>query len=200
MRDNRRTTPSRGSASGAAITAATSPSAPRAVTSVHRADRGGAVAEPARVAVIYGSMTEHEVMARVGATLGRFKVAYDETVISPHRSPRALLDWCAELEPRGVEVVVAGGGVNASLAGIVASHVTLPVIGVPLKGGGVAGLDALLAMTAMSAGVPVACVGLDHSTNAAILAVQVLAVRDTQLRTQLAQFKETFEQAAVTQL
>src|SRR5881628_848873 len=157
---------------------------------------GSPVADTAPVAVIYGSMTEHEIMARVGATLTRFNVGYDETVISPHRSPRALLDWCAELEPRGVEVVVAGGGVNASLAGIVASHVTLPVIGVPLKGGG---LDSLVAMTSMSAGVPVACVGLDHSTNAAILAVQILAVGDPGLRTQLAQFKDTFEQAAVTQ-
>src|SRR5947199_10785012 len=113
-----------------------------------------------RVAVIYGSVAEHETMSQVGAMLGRFGVSYDETVISPHRSPRALLDWCAELEPRGVEVVVAGGGLNASLAGIVASHVTLPVIGVPLKGGGLGGLDALVAMTAMSAGGAVACVGL----------------------------------------
>jgi 5-(carboxyamino)imidazole ribonucleotide mutase len=152
-----------------------------------------------RVAVIYGSTTEQEVMSRVGAMLARFGVGYDETVISPHRAPRALLDWCAELESRGVEVVVAGGGVNASLAGIVASHVTLPVIGVPLRGGGISGLDALLAMTSMSAGVPVAVVGLDHSTNAAILAVQILAVADTSLRAELAQFKETFEQAAVNQ-
>jgi 5-(carboxyamino)imidazole ribonucleotide mutase len=156
------------------------------------------MSEAARVAVIYGSMTEHEVMLRVGAMLDRFGVAYDETSISPHRAPRALLDWCAELEARGVEVVVAGGGVNASLAGIVASHVTVPVIGVPLRGGGVSGLDALLAMTSMSAGVPVAVVGLDHSTNAAILAVQILAVADPSLRAKLAQFKETFEQAAAT--
>ena len=152
----------------------------------------------AKVAVIYGSVAEHETMSQVGAMLGRFGVAYDETVISPHRSPRALLDWCAELEPRGVEVVVAGGGVNASLAGIIASHVTMPVIGVPLRGGGVSGLDSLLAMTSMSAGVPVAVVGLDHSTNAAVLAVQILAVADTSLRAKLAQFKETFEQAAAT--
>jgi 5-(carboxyamino)imidazole ribonucleotide mutase len=158
------------------------------------------MSDEARVAVIFGSMTEHEVMARVGAMLGRFRVPYDETVISPHRAPRALLDWCAELEPRGIEVVVAGGGVNASLAGIVASHVTLPVVGVPLRGGGVSGLDALLAMTSMSAGVPVAVVGLDHSTNAAILAVQILAVRDPALRAELAQFKHTFEQAAVNDL
>ena len=153
----------------------------------------------ARVAVIYGSVAEHETMSQVGAMLGRFGVAYDETVISPHRSPRALFEWCAELEPRGIEVVVAGGGVNASLAGVVASHVTMPVIGVPLRGGGVAGIDSLLAMSAMSAGVPVACVGLDHSTNAAVLAVQILAIGDPNLRVQLAQFKETFEQAAVTQ-
>jgi 5-(carboxyamino)imidazole ribonucleotide mutase len=151
-----------------------------------------------RVAVIYGSVAEHETMSQVGAMLGRFGVSYDETVISPHRSPRALFEWCAELEPRGIEVVVAGGGVNASLAGVVASHVSMPVIGVPLRGGGVAGVDSLLAMTSMSAGVPVACVGLDHSTNAAVLAVQILAVGDVKLRTQLAQFKETFEQAAVT--
>jgi len=156
------------------------------------------VTETQRVAVIYGSMLEHEVMSRVGAMLDRFGVAYDETVISPHRSPRALLDWCAELEARGVDVVVAGGGVNASLAGIVASHVTMPVIGVPLRGGGVSGLDSLLAMTSMSAGVPVAVVGLDHSTNAAVLAVQVLSVADPSLRAKLAQFKETFEQAATT--
>lgn len=152
----------------------------------------------ARVAVVFGSVMEQEVMTRVGAMLARFGVEYDETMISPHRAPRALLDWCAELEPRGIEVVVAGGGVNASLAGIVASHVTLPVIGVPLRGGGVSGLDALLSMTSMSAGVPVAVVGLDHSTNAAILAVQMLAVADRSLRVDLANFKETFEQAAVT--
>src|SRR3954466_6139878 len=144
-------------------------------------------------------MTEHKVLARVGEILARFGVTYHWTVSSPHRSPRALLDWCAELEPRAIEVVVAGGGVNASLAGVVASHVTMPVIGVPLRGGGVAGIDSLLAMTAMSAGVPVACVGLDHSTNAAVLAVQILAIGDPNLRVQLAQFKETFEQAAVTQ-
>lgn len=156
------------------------------------------MADEARVAVIYGSMTEHDVMSRVGAVLARFGVPYDMTVISPHRSPRALMDWCAELEPRGIEVVIAGGGLNASLASIVASHVTLPVIGVPVRGGSLNGLDALLAMTMTSPGVPVACVGLDHSTNAAVLAVQMLAVADHALRTQLAQFKETFEQAAGT--
>ena len=150
-----------------------------------------------RVAVIYGSLTENDVMSRVGAMLSRFDVPYDETVISPHRSPRALADWCAELEPRGVEVVIAGGGVNAALAGVVASHVTMPVIGLPLRGGELSGLDALICMTQLSAGVPVAVVGLEQHTNAAILAVQILAVADPRLRAEMARLKQTFEQAAV---
>ncbi len=158
------------------------------------------MADAARVAVIYGSLTDRDVMSRVGAMLERFRVTYDETVINPHRSPRTLADWCTELEPRGVQVVVAGGGATASLASVVASHVTLPVIGVPVRGGATNGVDGLMAMTSMSAGVPVACVGIDHSTNAAVLAVQILALQDPGLRTELALFKETFEQAAVTTL
>ena len=149
-----------------------------------------------QVAIVYGSPTEHDVMARVGAMLTRFGVRYEEEIISPHRSPRALTDWIATLEPRGIEVVVAGGGANASLASIIAAHVTMPVIGVPLRGGGLNGLDALLTMTSMSQGVPVACVGLDHSTNAAVLAVQILAVGDPRLRAHLAKLKEDFEAVA----
>ncbi|MHB2024715.1 MAG: AIR carboxylase family protein [Mycobacteriales bacterium] len=148
------------------------------------------------MAVIYGSPAERDVMSQVGAMLTRFGVGYEETALSPHRSPRALADWCAQLAPRGIEVVVAGGGVSASLAGAVAAYTTLPVIGVPLRGGPAAGLDALLTMTAMAAGVPVACVGVEHSTNAAVLAVQILAVADPSLRPRLAEFKQAFENAA----
>jgi 5-(carboxyamino)imidazole ribonucleotide mutase len=150
-----------------------------------------------RVGVIYGSPTEAEAMGQAGATLTRFGVAYDETTISPHRSPLALAAWMAELEPRGIEVVIAGGGLNASIAGIVASHVPLPVIGVPLRGGAIGGMDALLAMTQMPAGVPVAVVGLGHATNAAVLAVQILAVGDPALRVKLTAFKDEFERAAM---
>ncbi|HVB28007.1 MAG TPA: AIR carboxylase family protein [Mycobacteriales bacterium] len=149
-----------------------------------------------RVAVVYGAVPEQDVMSRVGAMLERFGIDYEETMISPHRSPRTLHEWCAGLEAHGVQVVIAGGGVNAGLAGIVASYTSLPVIGVPITGGGLNGLDALLSMTSMSAGVPVACVGLDHSTNAAVLAVQILALGDERLRTELARFKEAFEASA----
>ncbi len=150
----------------------------------------------ARVAMVCGSPTERDTMARVGGILERFGVSYDEAEISPHRSPRALADWVAELELRGVEVVVAVGGVNASLASVVAAHVPMPVVGLPMRGGALNGLDALLSMVSMSPGVPVACVGLDHSTNAAILAVQILAVADPELRARLTKFKDDFELAA----
>lgn len=151
-----------------------------------------------RVAIVYGSVTDHDVMGRAGAILDRFGVPYDETVISPHRSPRALADWAAELDIRGVDVVIAGGGVQASIASVVAAYTPLPVIGVPLTSGGLAGVEALLAMTQMASGVPVATVGLDNATNAAILAVQILATADPELRLRLTKFKDDFEQTAVT--
>jgi 5-(carboxyamino)imidazole ribonucleotide mutase len=155
-------------------------------------------ADQPRVAIVYGSPTEADVMMQVGAMLTRFGVSYEQSEISPYRSPRALQDWVGELEPRGVEVVIAGGGLNASIAGTIAAHVTVPVIGVPLTGGAIGGLEALLSMTAMPAGVPVAVVGLGHATNAAVLAVQILAVGDPTLRARLVSFKDEFERAAVT--
>lgn len=150
-----------------------------------------------RVAVIYASPGDHNPMAQAGAMLERFGIEYDETVISVHRAPRRLLDWVSELEPRGFEVVIAGAGLGAALAGVVAAHTALPVIGVPLRGGAIDGMDALLAMTQMPAGVPVATVGINNATNAAVLAVQMLAIRHHDLRAKLWEFKDSFEQAAV---
>jgi 5-(carboxyamino)imidazole ribonucleotide mutase len=149
-----------------------------------------------RVAVIYSSPADHDTMAQAGALLSRFGLAYDEQSLSPHRAPRALADWIAELEPRGVEVVIAGSAGAAALAGIVAAHTILPVIGVPLSTGGLDGRDALLGLTQLPPGVPVAAVGIDNALNAAVLAVQVLAVADPELRTRLWRFKDDFEKAA----
>lgn len=149
-----------------------------------------------RVAIIYASPAERDAMAQAGALLDRFGVEYDQCCMSPHRSPRALAEWMAELEPRGVEVVIAGSSGAAALAGIVAAHVTLPVIGVPLSAGTVDGRDALLGLTQLPPGVPVAAVGIDNSLNAAVLAVQVLAVGDAGLRQQVRRFKDDFEKAA----
>ena len=154
------------------------------------------MADDPKVAIIYGSPSDADVMGQAGAMLERFGVPYDEISISAHRAPRRLLDWMSELEPRGVEVVITGAGMSAALPGVVAAHTTLPVIGVPIKGGALDGLDALLAISQMPPGVPVACVGLDNAKNAAVLAVQILAVADPDLRAKLWKFKDDFEQAA----
>ncbi|MCW2501358.1 MAG: phosphoribosylaminoimidazole carboxylase, catalytic subunit [Frankiales bacterium] len=150
-----------------------------------------------RVAIIYSSPAEHDQMAQAGALLARFGVVYDEVCMSPHRSPRALAEWMGELEPRGIEVVIAGSGGSAALAGIVAAHVALPVVGVPLSAGALDGQDALFGLTQLPPGVPVAAVGIDNALNAAVLAVQVLAVGDPELRRRVWRFKDDFEKAAI---
>ncbi len=157
------------------------------------------MADP-KVAIVYGSPSDANVMSKAGATLDRFGVGYEEVSISAHRAPKALTTWLAGLPARGVEVVIAGAGLSAALPGVAAAHCTLPVIGVPIKGGALDGLDALLAIAQMPPGVPVACVGLDNSTNAAVLAVQIIASHDESLRAKLVEFKESFEQAAAAGL
>ncbi len=149
-----------------------------------------------KVAIIYGSPSDANVMSQAGVMLEKFGVGYDEVSISAHRAPRTLLDWLSDLEPRGIEVVIAGAGMSAALPGVVAAHTALPVVGVPIKGGALDGLDALLSISQMPPGVPVACVGLDNAKNAAVLAVQILAVADPDLRAKLWKFKDDFEQAA----
>ncbi len=157
------------------------------------------MADP-KVAIVYGSPSDKNVMSKAGAMLDRFGVGYEEVSISAHRAPHALVEWISGLAPRGIEVVIAGAGLSAALPGVVAAHSSLPVIGVPIKGGALDGLDALLAIAQMPPGVPVACVGLDNSTNAAVLAVQIIAGHDPSLRTKLDEFKESFEQAAAAGL
>ena len=154
-------------------------------------------ADTPRVAIIYSSPAEHDQMAQAGALLARFGVGYDEVCMSPHRSPRALAEWMSELEPRGIEVVIAGSSGSAALAGIVAAHVVLPVVGVPLQGSSLDGHDALFGLTQLPPGVPVAAVGIDNALNAAVLAVQMLAVGDVELRKRLWRFKDDFEKAAI---
>jgi len=151
---------------------------------------------PPRVAIVYGSAADKGSMAQCGAILSRFGVPYDEVTLSPHRAPRAFADWLAELEPRGVELVVCGSGAGAALAGLVAANTVLPVVGVPLKTGLLDGLDALLAMTLLPTGTAVATVGVDKSLDAAVLAITILSVGDPDLRAQLWTFKDDLEKAA----
>jgi 5-(carboxyamino)imidazole ribonucleotide mutase len=154
----------------------------------------------ARVAIVYGSASDTKVMSAAGEILDRFGVPHESAVISAHRAPQTLVRWISGLEERGVAVVIAGAGMSAALPGVIAAHTTLPVIGVPCRGGAVDGLDALLAITQMPPGVPVASVGLDGARNAGILATQILATSDPKLKAALRSFKDDFEAAAADAL
>lgn len=153
-----------------------------------------------QVAIVYGSPSDADTMSKAGAILERFGVSYEQVAISAHRAPRTLAEYVADLPSRGVSVVIAGAGLAAALPGSVAAMTTLPVIGVPIKGGALDGLDSMFAIAQLPPGVPVATVGLNNATNAAVLATQILALSNPELRAKLAAYKDDFEKAAATGL
>lgn len=134
-----------------------------------------------KVAVLMGSASDREKMAPAGAILAEFGVEVDERVMSAHRSPAAVAAFASAARGNGYAAVICGAGMAAHLAGAVAANTTLPVIGVPLSGGALNGLDALYATVQMPRGIPVATVAVDGAMNAALLAVQILAVTDAGL-------------------
>lgn len=144
-----------------------------------------------RVAVVCGSTSDLEVMSAACTALEEFGVPYERFVTSAHRSPARTHQWAAGLEPRGVRVVIAGAGMAAHLAGVLAAQLTIPVIAVPLAASPLGGLDALLSVVQMPGGVPVAAmaIGAPGARNAGVLAVQILATGDASLRAKLAQYK-----------
>jgi 5-(carboxyamino)imidazole ribonucleotide mutase len=136
-----------------------------------------------------GSPSDRERMAPATQMLERFGVEADERVLSAHRSPDELAVFARTARQEGFAVVICGAGLAAHLAGAVAAHTTLPVIGVPLSGGPLSGQDALYSTVQMPRGIPVATVSIDGAANAAILAVEVLAVTDEKLARQLGEFR-----------
>jgi len=152
----------------------------------------GASQQPApRVAILMGSDSDWEVMRAAAQRLDAFGVPYEVTVTSAHRAPERTAAYASSARERGLYVLIAGAGLAAHLAGVVAAHTTLPVIGVPLETGSLHGLDALLATVQMPPGVPVAtmAVGKAGAENAAILALEILALHDDDLAARLATFK-----------
>jgi 5-(carboxyamino)imidazole ribonucleotide mutase len=142
-----------------------------------------------RVAILMGSASDKEKMAGAGEMLARFGVEVDERVMSAHRTPAEVTAFATAARDEGFAVVICGAGVAAHLAGVVAAHTTLPVIGVPLSGGALDGVDALYSTVQMPKGIPVATVAVDGSANAGILAVEILAVTDAGLAAKLDEFK-----------
>jgi len=137
---------------------------------------------PAVVAVLMGSESDLEVMQDALRALDELGIEREAHILSAHRAPETVARFAAGARDAGLKVIIAGAGMAAHLAGAVAAHTTLPVIGVPLVAGHLGGLDALLSTAQMPRGVPVATVAINGARNAALLAAQILAVEDRGIR------------------
>lgn len=136
-----------------------------------------------------GSTSDLDVMMPAIQTLEEFGIEVDKRVISAHRAPHALMEWTENARERGLSVIIAGAGGAAHLAGVIAGLTTLPVIGVPVRSKTLDGLDSLLSMVQMPSGIPVACVAINGAKNAALLAIQMLALNDADLLARLEDFR-----------
>ncbi|HEX3174495.1 MAG TPA: 5-(carboxyamino)imidazole ribonucleotide mutase [Solirubrobacterales bacterium] len=126
------------------------------------------------VGIIMGSKNDKPKMQPAGAALHEAGVSYEVRVMSAHRDPELVREYCHNARMRGLKVIIAGAGMSAALPGVAAAHTDLPVIGVPILGKSLGGLDALLSAVQMPPGVPVACVAIDGAKNAGLLAVRIV--------------------------
>ncbi len=145
-----------------------------------------------RVGIVMGSDSDLDIMKETAAILKKFQIPYEMTVASAHRSPQRAADFAGSALDRGLKVIVAGAGHAAHLAGVLAAHTRLPVIGVPIDSSCLQGLDALLATVQMPPGIPVAtmAIGKSGARNAGILAAQIIAISDLELGQRLENFKQ----------
>jgi 5-(carboxyamino)imidazole ribonucleotide mutase len=163
-------------------------------TSYLRAMTGTADQRP-RVGIIMGSSSDLPVMEEAARVLTELGVSYEMTVVSAHRTPVRMMDYAESAAERGLDVIIAGAGGAAHLPGMTASATPLPVIGVPVKSrNSIDGWDSVLSILQMPSGVPVATVALDGARNAGILAAQIVAVSDSDLKDRLVAFKEALRQ------
>ncbi|MFA5859923.1 MAG: 5-(carboxyamino)imidazole ribonucleotide mutase [Elusimicrobiota bacterium] len=146
--------------------------------------------ENVRVVIILGSDSDLKIAADATATLEQFGIPNYITIASAHRTPARVVELIQKYETSGAKVFIAIAGQAAHLPGVIASYTTLPVIGVPIKSAAVEGLDALLSIVQMPAGIPVATVGINNAKNAALLAVSILAVDDKKLAIKLADYRK----------
>ena len=151
---------------------------------------------PPLVAVVMGSRSDLAVMEAATKTLGDFGVGTETRILSAHRTPQDMLEYGAAAEGRGLRVLIAGAGGAAHLPGMLASVTTLPVIGVPVALRRLDGLDSLLSIVQMPAGIPVATVAVDNARNAALLAVRILALGDPDLAMALRAWRDEAAEAS----
>jgi 5-(carboxyamino)imidazole ribonucleotide mutase len=153
------------------------------------------------VGVIMGSKNDWETMRHAVDTLDKLEIPNEVRVLSGHRSPDQVLEYAATAEARGLQVIIAAAGMAAHLAGMVAAKTVLPVLGVPMEGKGLGGLDALLSIVQMPAGVPVGtlAIGRAGAVNAALFSAALLGTRDPALRERYRQFRSEQTQAVLAQ-
>jgi len=142
------------------------------------------------VAIVMGSDSDWKVLEQAQTVLSEFDVKPEVEVLSAHRTPDAMLEWSKQAASRGVQVIIAGAGGAAHLPGMVASMTSLPVIGVPISLKNLEGIDSLLSIAQMPAGVPVATMAIDGARNAGLMAIRILAAQDEKLLGKMDQFRE----------
>ena len=153
------------------------------------------MAETPLVGIIMGSKSDLPVMEACTAQLEEFGIPYELVIASAHRSPAKVHEWASTAADRGLKVIIAAAGKAAHLGGVVAAYTPLPIIGVPIKTSDLGGMDSLLSMVQMPSGVPVACVAINGSKNAAIYAAQILGATMLQYRSVIVDFKNEMAEA-----
>ena len=149
------------------------------------------------VSIIMGSTSDLPVMEKAAKLLDEMLVPFEMNALSAHRTPAEVEKFAKEAAGRGIKVIIAAAGMAAALPGVIAANTTLPVIGVPVKGSVLDGVDALYSIIQMPPGIPVATVAINGAMNAAILAVQMLALSDTALAQKFADYKESLKNKIV---
>ena len=146
-----------------------------------------------KVAIVFGSKSDKDIMKGAAEALKEFGIEYKAFILSAHRVPERLLEVLKSLEDEGFECIIAGAGLAAHLPGVIASHTTMPVIGVPINAA-LNGMDSLLAIVQMPKSIPVATVGINNSYNAGMLAVQILSLKYEVLGEKLKAYRKTMKE------
>jgi len=144
---------------------------------------------PPQIRIILGSKSDLDKIASAQEILEQFEVPYDLHISSAHRNPENTIALAQNAKAEGIEIIIAGAGMAAHLPGIIAAHTTLPVIGIPFISGALNGLDSLFSIVQMPPGVPVACMAINGAKNAALFAIQILALKDKELEKKFSVYK-----------
>lgn len=146
-----------------------------------------------KVAIVMGSISDEPIMKNASDTLKDFGVKCETHILSAHRMPNKTREFAGNLKKSGIGIVIAGAGKAAHLPGVIASYTELPVIGVPIKTSDLGGMDSLLSIVQMPSGVPVACVAINGAKNAALLAIEIIALSDEGMAEKIKKFKYDME-------